>query len=540
MPKKRNYNFKQLQGKSSSTTAGSSNRDTDTSSPSVNERLSELRKLEAKDATAKKRELADSANKRSVPPSVQGILGVPESAPPKPKAGVRTRERLRTPGPAPPKSWLTSSSTWVPAMALRGVRRGLKKSANQADRRRPRELLRFSHLCGLDSRLADGATSTLKHITLKAIAQSWDLFEEEDYPAFADIPLRLRLRILSYIDFYGPIVDVSGLQALLQGTERLDQLDLGGLVGHGNLTLKRVAKLLTKSDGDESHNRDQPILESWDADESLEQSLRPSLRLNRAAQLTHLCLSHPGPAILWRDLLTFSKTTPQLTHLSLAYWPWPTLTPNLATTTMVGQHGPNVTAGGANFYAAMDQDMAEPGLVLRQLSSHLLCLQWLDIEGCQEWAPAVAELAEDGVADGAAAARRTANDGWAPQGSVEIPPLASNWKNIKYLRCAQGWLPSYWGVRLLLESRGRDPLGLAELLGRAIMNQLEDPSVPPISPLENFTQDMIDVEKKRARLWLHSETRTTIACMKVEVARRKYACKTMYMDYGWMSKSERP
>jgi hypothetical protein len=425
-------------------------------------------------------------------------------------------------------------------MALRGSRRGLKKSANQAERRRPRELLRFARLCGLESTPIDGATHTLTHITLKAIAESWDLFEEEDYPAFAEVPLRLRLRILSYISFYGPIVDASGLQALLQGTERLDQLDLGGFVGHGNLTLKRVAKLLTKSDGDESHKPEQPILESWDVDESLEQSLRPSLSLNRAAQLTHLCLSNPSPGILWRDLLTFSKTTPQLTHLSLAYWPWPTLTPNLATTTMVGQYGTNVTAGGAHYYAAMDQDMAEPALVLRQLSTHLLCLQWLDLEGCQEWTPALAELADDGPADGTAAARRPANDDWALQNSEEIPPLASNWKNIKYLRCAQGWLPSYWGMRMLLGSSSRDILGLAELLGRGIMNDLEDPSAPPISPPEDFTHDMIDVEKKRARLWLHSETRTTIACMKVEVTRRKYACKTMYMDYGWTTKSERP
>ena len=539
MPKKRNYNFKQLQGKSSSSIAGSSNRNSDTNSPSVNERLSELRKLEAKDAAAKKRELADSANKRSVPPSVQGILGVPESAPPKPKAGVRTRERLRTPGPAPPKSWLTSSSPWTPAMALRGARRGLKTSANQTERRRPRELLHFARSCGLESVPTDGATRTLTHITLKAIAESWDLFEEEDYPAFADIPLRLRLRILSYIGFYGPIVNASGLQALLQGAETLDQLDLGGLVGHGNLVLKRVEKLLTKIDGEESHKPNQPMLESWDVDESLEQSLRPSLRLNRASQLTHLCLSHPGPGISWRDLLTFSKTTPRLTHLSLAYWPWPTLTPNLATTMMVAQHGPSVTAGGASYYAAMDQDIAEPTLVLRQLSSNLLCLKWLDIEGCQQWAPALAELADDWEADDVPGIRRSANDVWTRQKSEEIPALASYWKNLNFIRCAQGWLPIYWGMRMLLQA-GTDTSGIEELLGRSFLNHLEDPAGAPVSPPKDFNQDMIDVEKKRARLWLQSEVRMTVACMKIEVARRRYKCKAINVDYGWPTKPKRP
>ncbi|KAL8948972.1 MAG: hypothetical protein Q9222_004878 [Ikaeria aurantiellina] len=41
-------------------------------------------------------------------------------------------------------------------------------------------------------------------------------------------------------------------------------------------------------------------------------------------QLTHLCLAHPVPPDshnLWESLITFAEQIPNLTHLSLAYWP---------------------------------------------------------------------------------------------------------------------------------------------------------------------------------------------------------------------------
>ena len=536
MPKKRNYNFKQLQGKSSSPDPGVGQRNGEGASPSVNERLSELRKLEAKDAAAKKRELAESSNQKSVPPQVQTILGLPESTPPKSKARVRTRERLRTPGPAPPKSWLVgaSGSGWSPALtvSLRGARRGLKNTANETDRSRPTELLRFARLSGLEA--VDGRVGArrLTHIALKAIAESWELFDDEDYPILADIPLRLRLRLISYLCFYGPATNAGGIEALLQGTEILNHLDLASLVGHGNLTVKKVSKLLTRDDRPASDGAEETVVESWDAEEPHDQSIHPAPRLNRAAHLTHLCLSHPGPGASWRELLSFSKHVPQVTHLSLAYWPWPTLTPNLATATVSGQQGQAVTAGGSHFYAAMDQSLEEPALLLRQLSNSLLCLQWLDVEGCQQWSAALAALARMSRPAEQTVSRR--NDWSTPRS--EPPILMTNWKNLAYIRWAQGWLPTYWGVHSLLSSNSMTVSAMEVLVGRGMENhlQLQQINSYGLQELpEQLTNDQIDAEKKKARIWIQAEGRLGQAALNITLARRDYGGKYINMDYGW-------
>ena len=78
----------------------------------------------------------------------------------------------------------------------------------------------------------------LLHLTMKRLAEDWDLFDVEDYPALVDVPLRLRLRLLSYIGLYGPTLDISALQALTQGSETLTYL----AVSYTHLTLptKRI------------------------------------------------------------------------------------------------------------------------------------------------------------------------------------------------------------------------------------------------------------------------------------------------------------
>lgn len=535
MPKKRTYNFKTLQGKSSSNSNSTSSKPNENAGSSVNERLSELRKLEAKDAAAKKRELADSVNKRSVPPQVQGLLGVPESAPPKPKAGVRTRERLRTPGPAPPKSWIERGSGCSSGLnlAMRGPRRGFKKSTNRDERRRPRELLRFARLSGFEKSNEGRMQRSLTHITLKTIAESWDLFDEDDYPTLIEIPLRLRLRLLSYIAFYGPPIDALGLQALLQGSERIEALDLTSLLGHANLTLKKVTKALARPEQVDDSQPKETIAESWDAEETFEQSLRPAFSINRAAHITHLCLSHPGPHTSWRDLLVFTKTTPQVTHLSLPYWPWPSRTPNLATTTVSSQHSPEVTASASSYYAALDQDFEEPISVLRQLSSYLLCLQWLDIEGCQQWAPALAGLAKEDAVE-ANGGRR--DDVWHTADSERLPILASNWKNLSHLHIAQGWVPTVWGVQSIIDRASTEITGLMLLVGKGVIDHLEHNCLQPLIPPEGYTQDMIDADKKRARLWLQAETKITHACMHMAQSRHQHKCKSIEFDYGWTTR----
>ena len=524
MPKKRTYNFKQLQGSSSSSSsqAATKNGGSDTS-PSVNERLGELRKLEGKDAAAKKRQLADSVNQRSVPSEIREILGVPESAPPKPKAGVRLRERLRTPGPAPPKSWTANgSSLWMSTLALRGGRRRLrKKSADVNDRNRPKQLLRFARLAGLKVDEVDQKPPSLTHLALKTVAEQWDLLDEEDYPALAEIPLQLRLRILSYLAYYGRPIYYSGLAAVLQGSEDIQQLDLAGLVGHGDLTLRNIGRI-NGMEQETASDDNKEIAESWDADEASQSTLPPSLRTNRFAHLTHLCLSHPKPTASWRSLLAFSKFTPQLTHLSLAYWPRPTLTPNLATATVSSQHGPDVSAGGSHCYSAIDKDMSEPASLLRQLSGNLLCLQWLDLEGCAEWVPALGGSLYD---SGLLVLR-----GW--DGRLHQEPtsiLTSNWKKLTYLRCAQGWEPRACGMRALRDS-GQRNTSVALGMFRHFENAVEIEA--------DVSQDIVDIEKKRAMIWLDCESELLRSCWDINELRKHHGCKPVIVDFGWRQASK--
>jgi hypothetical protein len=133
---------------------------------------------------------------------------------------------------------------------------------------------------------------------------------------------------------------------------------------------------LTKRFRPEQHKLEKAVAadvaDSWEDEDTTESLLNTGLFPSRFSHLTHLSLSHPPPTILWRDLLAFTKHTHQITHLSLAYWPRPTLTPNLSTTTVSNQHGPDVAAGGSNIYSALDQDLNEPAALLRQLSVNLL------------------------------------------------------------------------------------------------------------------------------------------------------------------------
>lgn len=516
MPKKRTYNFKTFRGSTSSNNKHSATNSTNDAAPSVNERLSELRKLETKDAAARKRQLAESVNQRSVPPDVRSLLGVPESAPPNPKANVRTRERMRTPGPAPPRSWLArSSTTWK-----------LRKNADKNGRSQPKHLLRFTRLTGFEDDSVDEQPSSLTHLALKTIAASWDFLDEEDYPALTDIPLRLRLRLLSYIGFYGSTLGITALRALIQGNESIQCLDLAGLIGYGNLSLRRLGRLIEQGQEREFKEKESKVAESWDVEDTVEAALQPSLSRNRFSNLTHLCLSHPVATISWRDLIAFSRHIPQVTHLSLAYWPRPTLTPNLSTTTVSSQHSPDVTAGGSHFYSDLDQDLDEPASLLRQLSSNLLCLQWMDLEGCEEWIPAMGKLATY-------SADRHTDDEWV--GSLQNTPsiFTSNWKNLNHIRCAQGWLPSLNGIHGLAERREGTVIDAVLIDGITKHLKQSDGALD----LENHhSQDLIDVEKKKARIWLDREHGVTYACMRINSSRRAQGLKSIVADFGWIQR----
>jgi hypothetical protein len=192
-------------------------------------------------------------------------------------------------------------------------------------------------------------------------------------------------------------------------------------------------------------------------------------------------------------------------------------------------------AGGTHYYGALDQDMEEPAILLRQLSSHLLCLQWLDLEGCQQWAPAMAELSRGFITSADPPSRGPLSDDWA-ESSGEEPILITNWKNIRYIRYAQGWFPDYWGLRSLLESPSQPLPSLELLTGKGMVYHLEQRPNHSIVPREELTHDQIDAEKRRSRIWLQAEGRIMQASIKINMARHDYACQPVEMDFGWNTK----
>ena len=526
MPKKRTLNFKQIQQSYSTASAGSSSSHgapgAGDSPATVNERLSELRQIETPQALQKKLDLAAAVGHASVPPELRGILGVPDTAPPKPKLGVRVRERMRTPGPAPPKSWLYGSSTWHPSLVGKGgkSRRKARSVQEVEERNRPESVLRLENLLSGRTNLAHQQPPRLVHLTLKRVAENWHLLDEEDYPALVDLPLRLRLRLLSYLGFFGPTIDVAALQALCDGHEQVEQLDLSGLAAHGQLSLKKLSRLLAPVKEASQWDDVADVAESWDTVETAMSSLTIRPATSRFAALARLSLSHPPPTAAWRDLLALAKNIPQVTHLSLAYWPRPTLTPNLVTATISAQGSPDVRAGASHYYSNIDHDFAEPATLLRQLSYSLLRLQWLDLEGCSEWSPALGTLAKNSTATILPAD----NDSWSST-TTSWNVFTETWKSLSYIRLAQGSSPSQLGLQAYLAagSTSVSP-ALRSMLLKMVSN---------FSPAS--VEDAYGTDFKIARIWTGNEQRLFATQTQINAVRRERGCRPVTVDLDWVT-----
>ena len=311
---------------------------------------------------------------------------------------------------------------------------------------------RFECYMGLDHlswrRQSRHSPERLSCMVARRIAQHWDeLLEVEQYN-LATLPARLKALILGNVVLYGPdVVTIRTLQVLFlnraelanaTGAEEMKELNLSTLVGGGGrwtgLTLRGLLQkvimcgriheedeafpvLLTSSSplsakgiakGQECPRQHDPTPESWDDEEEDDDddgrengtSITKPLITTRFANLTHLSLARPQfryPSIPWSDLLALTKHLPTITHLSLAYWPTPTLTPNSRTAyvspnpkyagapPLTGPASTAIPLGGTHFYSAMDDDWSEAAGILRRLSANTYCLKYLDVEGCSEW-----------------------------------------------------------------------------------------------------------------------------------------------------------
>jgi hypothetical protein len=129
---------------------------------------------------------------------------------------------------------------------------------------------------------------------------------------------------------------------------------------------------------------------------------------------------HKRTVASWSGLLKVAPSLSRLSSLSLAHWPSPTLTPHAASTYTTIQNPlspslPGIPYGGSDMYTSYDGDWSEAANLLKILSRHLYCLQWLDLTGCGDWFAALS------VANGAE---------W-----------SGAWRGIEYVALGVGWSP---------------------------------------------------------------------------------------------------
>lgn len=210
--------------------------------------------------------------------------------------------------------------------------------------------------------------------------------------------------LLSYIMVYSidGMIDYEGLISITRpvsdmpaeykagqrflGNEDFVRLDLSCSIGN-SITFRQLGNAINRDTAEPDAE------DSWDIPvDSIPSSLSAPLHLK------YMSLSHPPTTISWKSLVNFAATIPTLTHLSLAFWPTPSLAPNSITASVTSKYSPNVRYGASGYYSqSLDNDWSEAANILRRLSNSLYSLEWLDLDGCTQWAPALRWSSTPGI-----------------------------------------------------------------------------------------------------------------------------------------------
>ncbi|TAQ85799.1 hypothetical protein B7494_g5856 [Chlorociboria aeruginascens] len=339
----------------------------------VNELIISLRRTRI-NTLSDQSNVTSSTIQPTLPPHLRNLLSHPETQSPAPRARDRRRfdvngSRLPA-GPPPPRSWVEMSPNLSP---------GRKNISNK--RLYPHDV---GHLPGSRFGDRDGKPKgrRLQDMCMREMARNWEFMKEYEKNNLADLPVGIRMELLSYIAVYGPEegVGIDGLRNLLvaprledeevtveRDNEDFFRLDLSGSVGR-SITFKNLVEIIRQSTPTIS---EQTTL-LWDEAVSIPVPLSAHI-----LHLTHLSLSHPPASISWSRLLGFSKHIPILTHLSLAYWPTPSMAHNSKSTSL--------THASDYYSKSVDNDDGEASAILRRLAQTLYCLEYLDLTGCGEW-----------------------------------------------------------------------------------------------------------------------------------------------------------
>ncbi|ODA77669.1 hypothetical protein RJ55_06271 [Drechmeria coniospora] len=423
MPKKRQRHFQSFKPSSAAFSAASS---TGKVKPQrgVNELLSRLR-LRSATSAAPPFPHAPSTTVPSVPPSIGEILQLPETPAPLPRRRARQRfdhsGRRLPAGPPPPRNWATAC----------GASRDRYAGGALPPSPRLSSQLCQTSLPGVHT----PEPGCLIDIVLRHVALNWEIHRVYDQYHLYFLPSHLKPTLLRYIgklSSHG--VSVADLQMLLLPPEGVyDEgeadgavasnadvtcLDLCGSLGR-SLRLKDLFELLFPS-GTVSGPGE--VQDSW---EDIDQvSCPPRVLL---PNLTHLSLAldpHGPSDVSWKQLLTLSTKLSTVTHLDLAFWPEPCLTPRSRFASFKTPQGLSIPAAGTNYYShTLDNDWSKALLVLRTLSHNLYKLEFLDLTGCTTWFKALMLRSGHDFVD------------W-----------AGPWSKLTVLRLSMGWTPTKDGL----------------------------------------------------------------------------------------------
>lgn len=305
---------------------------------------------------------------------------------------------------------------------------------------------------------------SLQHRCLRTFAEHWVELSEYEQHYIPTLNILMRGALLSYLTIYGEegCMDFASFKILFQnagdGWGDVRFLDLTGLL-NADFTLKDLHKCLKRdifsatermgalSTSDQKAKETikvAAVAESWedelDSPSPPASPLPAQLTTPLFTNLSRLSLAHAGKYASWLELLKLSPALKKLTHLSLAYWPRPTLTPNSSSTSMVAKHT-RLAFSGTSHYADLDEDYEEAANILRRFSTNTYSLEWLDLEGCA-WVKALTWQNSLRHPLPRPPTPPDEMDGWAELNPAPAgPDWNQAWQRITYLNVFQGWIP---------------------------------------------------------------------------------------------------
>ncbi|TGJ84493.1 hypothetical protein E0Z10_g4288 [Xylaria hypoxylon] len=360
---------------------------------SVNELLANLRRSTLSSQPVQASSSFSAATAPSVPPALRQILRLPE-----PPAPVSRRPQRRDPngrrpppGPPPPRSWVALSQS------PHATPSSLQHDGTHSH-------IRYWSMPGVYA----PTEGSLVDLIIRRIAFDWA--QQRDWNRFYlyTLPSRLRSALLAHVsEIYSQGMSLMDLRLVLSGPSEDElgeygleppdvntlnsdffYLDLKGSLGR-SLTVKELHELLF-GPRNAIVPADIIVQDSWDAPAP---TAGPAELL---PNLTHLSLAiDPGStlSVSWKQLLSLAGKLTQLTQLSLAGWPEPSLTPNAKFAKVTSPTtGRSVQYSGTGPYShVLDGDWTEAILILKRLSRVLYSLEYLDLTGCGDWTRALRE-----------------------------------------------------------------------------------------------------------------------------------------------------